>query len=87
MLLTCTLNCPAAFLGGSERQMYVPSPMLPQSVLDATRMAFRFPPGQPSIDEALLGLRYLQGLLSIGERHGLIAAAGRPVCKQSCLMA
>ncbi|KAK9820911.1 hypothetical protein WJX74_005850 [Apatococcus lobatus] len=65
----------AAFLGGSERQMYVPSPMLPQSVLDATRMAFRFPPGQPSIDEALMGLRYLQGLLSIGAKHGLMAAA------------
>ncbi len=50
--------------------------MLPQSVVEATRMAFRFPPGTTNIDDALLGLRYLQSLLGIGEKHGLLPAAG-----------
>ena len=50
--------------------------MLPQSVVEATRIAFRFPPGTTNIDDALLGLRYLQSLLSIGEKHGLLPAAG-----------
>ena len=74
LLILCDAG--TAFLGGTERQMFVPSPMLPQSVLDATRMAFRFPPGTRSIDDALLGLRYIQSLLGIGERHGLISPAG-----------
>ena len=56
--------------------MFVPSPMLPQSVVDAIRMAFRFPPGTTDVDDALLGLRYLQSLIAIGEKHGLTATPG-----------
>ncbi|KAK9839784.1 hypothetical protein WJX81_001416 [Elliptochloris bilobata] len=62
-----------AFLGGAS--LYVPAPLLPRSVAEAVRVAFRFPPEGHNLDDGLLGLRYLKTLAAIGAKHDL---AGPP---------
>ncbi|KAK9809213.1 hypothetical protein WJX72_011498 [[Myrmecia] bisecta] len=62
----------SAFLGGPDRVFFWPAPTLPQSVVTAVQMGFRFPPSAVNLDAAFSAMRYLQGLTSIGRKHGLL---------------
>lgn len=68
----------AVFLGGLHRSYFWPAPLAPQSVVEAVRTAFRFPLDEPGLGGGFQGLRYLSGLLSIAEKHGMLAPPRPP---------
>ncbi|KAG7670496.1 hypothetical protein KSW81_003059 [Nannochloris sp. 'desiccata'] len=62
----------AAFLG-DQRCFFWPSPLAPQSVVEAVKISFRFPTmSEPTIDGGFQGLRYLSALLNIAKNSGML---------------